>query len=132
MRLFKDFLQVLISVGLCLQYTFFQQRFFIRKDFIEGTLDIPNAAAISSIVILLMPFEVKASVAAVMIRSLNSTRWEASFPCSAIIRFSILLKCSFRFLFISKGKTEQRYIENSINKSSFHLFIMHLGIIIIQ
>ena len=95
-------------------------------------LDIPNAAAISSIVILLMPFEVKASVAAVMIRSLNSTRWEASFPCSVIIRFSILLKYSFRFLFISKGKTEQRYIENSINKSSFHLFIIHLGIIIIQ
>ena len=37
-RLFKDFLQVLISVCLCFQYTFFQQRFFIRKDFIEGTL----------------------------------------------------------------------------------------------
>ena len=37
MRLFKDFLQVLISVGLCLQYTLLQQRFYIRKDFIEGT-----------------------------------------------------------------------------------------------
>jgi ATP-binding cassette subfamily C protein LapB len=44
-----------------------------------------------------MPFEVKASVAAVMIRSLNSTRWEASFPCSVIIRFSILLKKELRF-----------------------------------
>ena len=54
------------------------------------------------------------------------------FPCSVIIRFSILLKCSFRFLFISKGKTEQRYIENSINKLSFQLFIVHLGFIIIQ
>ena len=36
-RLFKDFLQILVSVCLCLQYAFFQQRFFIRKDFVERT-----------------------------------------------------------------------------------------------
>ncbi len=36
-RLFKDFLQILVSVCLCLQYAFFQQRFLICKNLVERT-----------------------------------------------------------------------------------------------
>ncbi len=37
-RMLKDFLQIFFSFCLHLQYAFFQQRLFIRKNFIKRTL----------------------------------------------------------------------------------------------
>lgn len=73
-----------ITILLGLQDTFFQQGFLVRKNFVESALRDTQDAAISSIVILFIPFVVNNSTAARMIRSLSSTRDVECFVCSPI------------------------------------------------